>query len=155
MNEWHYAGILPHILTTWCFIKDRDYFYLHSVVGIATRNGLHGPGIEFRCRQDFSYPSRPTMGTTQPPVQRVLGLFLGSKTAMPWRWPPTPSSIEVNEGVELYIYCPSGNSWLVTGWNLPFALLRLLKSHAEDLSKIYVYELFTKQQFHQFHAIYF
>jgi hypothetical protein len=32
--------------------------------------------------------------------------------------PPT-SSAEVKERVKLYIYCPSGPSWLVIGWNFP------------------------------------
>jgi hypothetical protein len=33
-------------------------------VGIATRYGLDGPGIEFRRRRDFSHPSRPALGPT-------------------------------------------------------------------------------------------
>jgi len=28
-----------------------------------------------------------------------------------WHYPPTPSSAEVNERVELYLYSPSGPSW--------------------------------------------
>jgi hypothetical protein len=32
-----------------------------------------------------------------------------------WRWPPTPSSTEVKERVELYHYYPSGVSWLFHG----------------------------------------
>ena len=31
-------------------------------VGVATRYGLNGPGIESRWRRDFSYPSRPFLG---------------------------------------------------------------------------------------------
>ena len=33
--------------------------------------------------------------------------FLGSKAAGAWRWPPTPSSAEVKERVEIYLYSPS------------------------------------------------
>jgi hypothetical protein len=40
-----------------------------SIVGIATRYGLDGPGIESRWGRDFTQPSRPALGPTQPPVQ--------------------------------------------------------------------------------------
>jgi hypothetical protein len=52
-----------------------------SVVGIATRYGLDGPGIESRCGRDFSQPSRPALGPTQSPIQWVPGLFPGGKAA--------------------------------------------------------------------------
>jgi hypothetical protein len=55
-----------------------------SSVGIATRYGLDGPGIESRWGRDFSQPSRPAPGPTQPPVQWVLGLFSGGKAAGTW-----------------------------------------------------------------------
>ena len=45
-----------------------------SLVGITTRYGLYGPGIESRYRRDFPHPSRPAPGPNQPPVQCVLGL---------------------------------------------------------------------------------
>ena len=48
-----------------------------SSVGIATRYGLDGPGIESRWGGDFPHPSRPTLGPTQPPVQWVPGLSRG------------------------------------------------------------------------------
>jgi hypothetical protein len=46
---------------------DRD-----SSVGIATRYGLDGPGIEPRWGRDFPHPSGPDLGATQ-----VLGLSRG------------------------------------------------------------------------------
>ena len=50
---------------------------LNSVVDIATRYGLDGPGIEFRWRRDFPHPSRPALGPAQPPVQWVPDLSRG------------------------------------------------------------------------------
>ena len=48
-----------------------------SSVGIATRYGLDGPGIESRWGRYFQHPSRPALGPTQPPVQWVPGLSWG------------------------------------------------------------------------------
>jgi hypothetical protein len=46
-----------------------------SSVGIATRYGLDGPGIESQWGRDFPHPSRPALGPTQPPIQWVSALF--------------------------------------------------------------------------------
>jgi hypothetical protein len=56
----------------YCTDQGRD-----SVVGMATRYGLDGPGIESQWGRDFPHPSRPALGPTQPPVQRVPGLSRG------------------------------------------------------------------------------
>jgi len=53
---------------------DRD-----SSVGITTRYGLDGPGIEFGWRRDFPHPSRPSLRSTQPPIQWVPASFPGEK----------------------------------------------------------------------------
>ena len=55
-----------------------------SSVGIATRYGLDGPGIESRRRRDFPHPSRPALGPTQLPTQWTPGLSRG-KAAGAWR----------------------------------------------------------------------
>ena len=52
------------------------YFVGHdNVVGIVTRYGLEGLGIQFRCRRDFLHLSRPTVGSDQPPVKGGTGPF--------------------------------------------------------------------------------
>jgi len=48
-----------------------------SSIGIATRYGLDGPGIESRWCRYFPHPSRLALGPTQPPVQWVPGLSRG------------------------------------------------------------------------------
>ena len=40
---------------------------------IATLYRLDGPGIKSWWGQDFLHPSRPALGSTQPPIQWVLG----------------------------------------------------------------------------------
>ena len=55
-----------------------------SSVDIATRYELDGLGIESRWGQDFPHPSRPDLWPTQPPIQRLPGLFPGGKTAGAW-----------------------------------------------------------------------
>ena len=44
-----------------------------SSVGIATRYGLEGPGIESWWGRDFLHPSRPALGPTHPPIPWMPG----------------------------------------------------------------------------------
>ena len=48
-----------------------------GLVGIATRYGLDGPGIESRWGQDFPHLSRTTLRPTQPPTQCAPSLSWG------------------------------------------------------------------------------
>jgi hypothetical protein len=48
-----------------------------NVVGIATRYGVDGPGIESRWGQDFPQSSRPDLGTTEPHTMGTLSLSPG------------------------------------------------------------------------------
>jgi len=64
--------------------------------------------------RDLPHLSRPALRPTQTPLQWVRDLS-GGKVAGAWRLPPTPSSAEVKESVELYPYSPSGRSWPVLG----------------------------------------
>ena len=50
----------------------------NSLVGIVTRYGLDGPGIESRWGRGFPHPSTPALGTTQPPIQWVPGFVPGA-----------------------------------------------------------------------------
>ena len=68
-------------------------------------------------------------------------VFPGGKAAREWRWPPTPSSVEVKEREELYLYSTSGPSRPVIGWTLPLPLplpltLLLKKNKSLTLRKL-------------------
>ena len=86
-----------------------------SSVGIETRYWLDGPGNEYRCGRDFPHPSRPALGSTQPPLHWVPGLFPGIKRPGRGVNHPPQSSAEVKEREELHHYSPSGPSWPVLG----------------------------------------
>ena len=85
-------------------------------VGIATRYGLDGPGIESRWGRDFPRPSRPALGphpSSYTTWHRVS--FPGVKRPGRGVDHPSPCSAEVKERVEPYLYSPSGSSWPVLG----------------------------------------
>ena len=77
-----------------------------SVVGIVTAYWLDGPGIESRWGRDFPHMSRPAL--------RPLILLYNGYRIFPWGKvrpgcdvdPSPPSSTEVKNSVELYLYSP-------------------------------------------------
>ena len=80
------VGLDTAILNNWTtnFIELPIHIHINMyisvcVVGIATRYGLDGPGIESLYRQYFPLLSRQALGLTRPPLRWVLGLFRGSK----------------------------------------------------------------------------
>jgi hypothetical protein len=79
-----------------------------SVVGIATAYGLDGPGIESQWGREYPHLSRPAQTPTQPPVQWVPGLSLGKVWPGRDAYPSPPSSAEVKNRVELYLYFLQG-----------------------------------------------
>jgi hypothetical protein len=77
------------------------------------RQGLDGQGTESHRggggERDFSHQSRPILGHTQSPIQRISLLEVKPQEHGVNR--PSPSSAVVKERVELYLYSPSGPSW--------------------------------------------
>ena len=69
-----------------------------SVV-IATRYQLDRLGIKSRWERDFSHPSRPALGPTQPLIQLVTCVIPEGEATGPWLCDPPSSSAEVKERV--------------------------------------------------------
>ena len=126
---------ITHVSQIWhCKIKASKWCTKHrwqyaplcvgydSSVSIAIRYGLDGPRIKSRPGLDFLHLSRLALGPTQPPTQGVLGPSRGVKWLGCGIDHPLPSSAEVKERVELYLYSPYKPSWPVLGWTLPLPL---------------------------------
>ena len=98
------TGLLIHCINTetrFYRVSEKSQYTLFVVgrdssVGIATRYGLGGPGMESQLRRVFSHPSRPALKPILLPKQWVPGLSEG-KEAGTWDRPPTPSNAEVKE----------------------------------------------------------
>ena len=101
------------------WLKGRD-----SSVGKATGYGLDGPGIESQGAR-FSAPVQT--GPRAHPAFYTMGTgsFLGVKRPRRGVYHPPPSSAEVQERVEQYLYSTSGPTWPVIGWILPLLYLHL------------------------------
>ena len=95
------------------------YIYTHkgrgSSVDIETRYELDGPGIESRWGEIFRTRRDRPWG---PPSLLYSGYrvsFQGVKRTGRGVGHPSPSSAEVKERIELYLYDRSGPSWPVIG----------------------------------------
>jgi len=67
----------------------------------------------------FSAPVQTSPGAHSASYTMGIGSFPGVKQPGRGVNHSPPSSAEVKERVELYLYSPSGSSWPVLGWTLP------------------------------------
>jgi len=81
----------------------------YSPVGIATRYGLAGPGIECRWGVRFSAPVQTGSEAHPASYTTDTGSFPGVKRSGRGVDNPLPSIAEVKERVDLYLYSHSGS----------------------------------------------
>ena len=72
-------------------------------------------GDRIPVRKRFSASVQTGIGAHPPSCTNGTGLFPGVKWRRRGANHPPPSSAEVKERVELYLYSPSGSSWPVLG----------------------------------------
>ena len=97
-------------------------FSRDSSVGLATRYGAGQSGDRIPVGARFSAPVQTGLGAHPASCTMGNGSFPRVKLPGAWRWSSTPSSTEVKERVELYLYSSSGPSWSVTGSTVPLPL---------------------------------
>ena len=108
-------GSVTSIFTKGDVLERRD-----SSVGIATRYGPDGPGIKSRWGRDFPAPVQTDPGAHSDPYTRGTGHVTEGKAAGALRSFSIPSSTEVKERIELYIYSPF--STFIAGYRVEFTL---------------------------------
>ena len=86
-----------------------------TVDGIATSYGYDGPGI----KSSLDRPRRPLSSL----YNKYRVSFLGIKRPERGDNQPPPSSAEVKDRVEPYLYSYSGPLWPVLGWTLHFSFI--------------------------------
>jgi hypothetical protein len=86
-----------------------------SLVGIATRYGQDGTGDRIPVGARFSPPVQTGPGAHPASYTMGTGSFPGVKRPRLGVDHPPPSSAEVKQGIELYLYYPSGPPWPVIG----------------------------------------
>ena len=95
-----------------------------SAVGIATRYGMDGQGIESRWGEIF----RTFPGTHPASCTMCTGSFPGVKRPGLGADHPPPPECRGHDRVGLYLYSPSGPSWPVMGEPLPLPLNGKIKA---------------------------
>jgi hypothetical protein len=115
---WVVSDALPVGVWNWAQMsRGRD-----SSVGIATRYGLDGPGIESRWGARFfrTSPDRPLWGPPSLLYDGYRVFHRGVKRPGRGADHPPPSMCRGHERVELYLYSHSGPSWPVIGRTFTF-----------------------------------
>ena len=111
-----HAGFILLLMSTGCLWYHRD-----SALSIATGYGFYAPGIESRGWGCEIFQTRPDQPWGPPSLLYNANWLSFPEVKRPGRGVdhPPPSSADVKEKVELYLYSPSGPSWPVLGWPLP------------------------------------
>jgi len=120
------TGLSPDSAPLHCFspLSEQQISDIQTDSYVRSLCQIHAKTIESRWGRDFTHSSRLALGPAQT-LYNEFRVFSGGKAPGTLRWTPTPSSAEVKERVQLYIYALSlslflsGPSWPVLGSMLP------------------------------------
>jgi hypothetical protein len=107
-----------------------------SPVGIATRYGLEGPGIESRWVARFSAAVQTGPGTHPPSCMMGTGSFPEVNRPGCGNDHPATSTVEVKERVRLYLYSHSEPSWSALEWTLYLLVTSYLVTYCTQPSPL-------------------
>ena len=127
--------------------KGRD----SSVCIASLRDGRSADRIPVGAR--FSAPFQTGPQAHPDSYKMGTGCFRGLKRPGRGVDHPTPSSAEVKERVELYLYSHSGPSWSVLGWTLPLPLLLVFLGIRTKGSGLEILLTWTGGQYQYWHFI--
>ena len=102
-----------YVVIGFFFLPDMCTMGRDSAVGIATRYRLDGPGIESRWQARFSAHVQTGPGAHLASCTMSNASFSGVKRPRRSTDHPSPSKFRGQERVGLYLYSPSGPSWLL------------------------------------------
>ena len=120
-----------------CNVGTRDVvFHRHStplISSMMVQRARISESLRAGRSGDRTRPHRPWCPSSL--LHIAYQVFPRGKAAGAWRWPPVPpSSAEVKERVELYLYSPSAPSWPVLGWTSRMIVQRQSVSSDDDVN---------------------
>jgi len=101
-------------------------------VSTATCYRLDSLGTESQWGVKFFASIQTRPGAHSASYTVGTGSFPGAKQPGHGINHPSPSSTEVKERADLYLYSPCRPSWLVLGWTLPLLTVRIFLPNMED-----------------------
>ena len=124
------------IATVWCPVGKRRVFILRIKWNQCWKNAevYNFKSVQIVVPIGARFSESVQTGPAFHPASYTMGAGFFPGVKQPGRGVdhPPPSSTEVKERIQLYIYSPSGSSWPVLGWTWTFLLQIVVTSRARE-----------------------